>query len=1344
MSGHKLNLLSIDGGGIKGLSALYLLKKLMELIDFEDPPKPCEVFDMIGGTSTGGWIAIMLGRLDMTVDEYITSFLNLQRRIFQHDAPEDLLSEERLDDNAVEVGFKELIRERGLQPDCLLKDGTALCKVFVTATRAGPSTEMLSSYYRPRGSSELYQHTKIWQAARATSAASGFFGLIEIGPAKRRFADGGAGANNPVEKLWEEMEDLLGPGVSLQDNLNCIVSLGTVGSGKTLCSANTVHHLQQGAHGVQEVYHFLFDQSATGARDAVAAVNALIKQILDRHSHQARQLCSIINTYYGPGTEQSTLEEICENVFLPLICSLASPVLLIDGLDLCDTVSLPDLVRVLLLSARNGAKVLIAARGREILAFKTRELSFIEIEISRRTPGVEEELHSVIGKAIALKRIRHSICSETMIDTITSHLLEKVGVMILWAALLLDEIWTDCIDDASITLYLLEHLPENLKATYLRCVERLSATRGSLSQRILVAVCASTEPFQMEELRDYLALREVDGALQTEPEHLDDTEEYVQPIHHSVIQHIIPETERTSAELETGKFCLLYLQASTAVVPLEKPKPRKSRMTVGVPGGLPTRALRLVSGRDVIVSPLYVPPRPPGLRGLGSKHGGSFLDYAQRAWVQSNRHIAPTDDLQWRLFSNMALDNSGTLDLPWPCERSSPFSQLTGLFLWAITHEHGPLLALALSEQERRSWPGTHQDLRRLAVSIDDQGSVQHFVAKQGRRKIFKILLHPAYLLDRDARGNTTLHVASLHGNQGILDEFYSYAEQRGVGHTQAWRNDFLSVQRNLPSLPQSQEKERWRLHVSWQSKARTDSVTGTQNDQMSFRFDILNDEGETPLHMAVLGGRLQSVITVYTKSLRCSVLACPVGHADVHTVEGLGWMRKSDNSGSLPIHHAVANGSIRLFKYCHTELHRLPDPTNSVPSTKTLLRHALRNTQWTMAMFMLKHHSSELEGWAVDICSTLRVWGPQGLIVFLWNTCYPTLVDHGCELEDDQATWSIQQFFADFDLFHHIHPHIYEIPSMLLLAAMTRQSHLLSCLAHMHPKAFLSSIISKDGVLRYFFWLPLYQRTRGSSYQSGKKHTVNDQNLFDSIVDHMQSQLRRQSGYRRNGLTDLLLASSHLHDRQSFYAAIVLTQRIPLGLFKELQNSGRGDDCNLLKNVAWSLDGDFVKRRIERHELWLWILATQGDEDAVHSFLSHHVIKIFDICCARGTSPIWQACMRGHITVAKLLLENGAYSNSKVRNTRPVPRHPDSNSQELEVPAGLTPDEVLARYHGMLDLFDTTRSTTTFGQRYHAVQVNQQPVELEATPFIPRVSWGTSNQLSWIKAQMLPAWPPL
>jgi patatin-like phospholipase/acyl hydrolase len=55
-----LCLLSLDGGGVRGLSTLYILKSIVDRLNHDrktanlPPVKPCEVFDLIGGTSTGG------------------------------------------------------------------------------------------------------------------------------------------------------------------------------------------------------------------------------------------------------------------------------------------------------------------------------------------------------------------------------------------------------------------------------------------------------------------------------------------------------------------------------------------------------------------------------------------------------------------------------------------------------------------------------------------------------------------------------------------------------------------------------------------------------------------------------------------------------------------------------------------------------------------------------------------------------------------------------------------------------------------------------------------------------------------------------------------------------------------------------------------------------------------------------------------------------------------------------------------------------------------------------------------------------------------------------------------
>jgi hypothetical protein len=55
-----LCLLSLGGGGIRGLSSLYIPRCIMQSPNADlkddglDPVKPCEIFDLVGGTSTGG------------------------------------------------------------------------------------------------------------------------------------------------------------------------------------------------------------------------------------------------------------------------------------------------------------------------------------------------------------------------------------------------------------------------------------------------------------------------------------------------------------------------------------------------------------------------------------------------------------------------------------------------------------------------------------------------------------------------------------------------------------------------------------------------------------------------------------------------------------------------------------------------------------------------------------------------------------------------------------------------------------------------------------------------------------------------------------------------------------------------------------------------------------------------------------------------------------------------------------------------------------------------------------------------------------------------------------------
>jgi predicted acylesterase/phospholipase RssA len=130
-----LCLLVLDGGGVRGLSSLQILKQLMEFINPEQPPKPSDYFDMIGGTSTGGLIAIMLGRLQMSVDECMAEYQQISSNVFtkvRHRLNWRGQVQGRFDHEVLADKVREILVKRGLKEDELLKDpqGESSCRTY--------------------------------------------------------------------------------------------------------------------------------------------------------------------------------------------------------------------------------------------------------------------------------------------------------------------------------------------------------------------------------------------------------------------------------------------------------------------------------------------------------------------------------------------------------------------------------------------------------------------------------------------------------------------------------------------------------------------------------------------------------------------------------------------------------------------------------------------------------------------------------------------------------------------------------------------------------------------------------------------------------------------------------------------------------------------------------------------------------------------------------------------------------------------------------------------------------------------------------------------------------------
>lgn len=65
MTSRRLRVLSLDGGGVRGVSALLILKELQKTINEELrkldesilPKELYDMFDIVVGTSTGGYVS---------------------------------------------------------------------------------------------------------------------------------------------------------------------------------------------------------------------------------------------------------------------------------------------------------------------------------------------------------------------------------------------------------------------------------------------------------------------------------------------------------------------------------------------------------------------------------------------------------------------------------------------------------------------------------------------------------------------------------------------------------------------------------------------------------------------------------------------------------------------------------------------------------------------------------------------------------------------------------------------------------------------------------------------------------------------------------------------------------------------------------------------------------------------------------------------------------------------------------------------------------------------------------------------------------------------------------------
>lgn len=280
-SEEPVRILCLDGGGVRGVVTATILEKILG-----EGKKPCEIFDIICGTSTGGILAIMIGIMKLSPAKAVEQYKKLSATIFPISwyrnawhwiNPLNYLYE-RYPTSTLEQEIKKSMRHEKIDEETLMCDVKATAqvgntaadripRVFVVSRRNGEpylfrnyhdvgkhievsepnssgkqleaqepySSGMPVSIKQPDQQSinmwEVEEHgtdrVMMWQAARATSAAPTYFRPMKIH--SHTFIDGGLGYNNPVALAVEEYLRIKG----LRDRPNKKLVIISIGTGKS-------------------------------------------------------------------------------------------------------------------------------------------------------------------------------------------------------------------------------------------------------------------------------------------------------------------------------------------------------------------------------------------------------------------------------------------------------------------------------------------------------------------------------------------------------------------------------------------------------------------------------------------------------------------------------------------------------------------------------------------------------------------------------------------------------------------------------------------------------------------------------------------------------------------------------------------------------------------------------------------------------------------------------------------------------------------------------------------------------------------------------------------------------
>lgn len=227
-SGRGLRILSIDGGGTRGLIPITILKHI-ETICGQPVHK---LFDFVCGTSTGSVLAALLCLEKFTAEKCKETYHDFSTEVFKMNnllgISQFFLNHAFYDARLLEKVLRKYNHTNFLMHEISKWRGVPrMCFVSTVANQPSVEPYLFCNYQHHPDRHEAaahYQRTskvQCWEAIMASTAAPGFFEEVKLN--RNLFLDGGILTNNPCGVAIHESRLLWGKDTPIQT----IISLGT-------------------------------------------------------------------------------------------------------------------------------------------------------------------------------------------------------------------------------------------------------------------------------------------------------------------------------------------------------------------------------------------------------------------------------------------------------------------------------------------------------------------------------------------------------------------------------------------------------------------------------------------------------------------------------------------------------------------------------------------------------------------------------------------------------------------------------------------------------------------------------------------------------------------------------------------------------------------------------------------------------------------------------------------------------------------------------------------------------------------------------------------------------------